>query len=692
MKSNQLKRSLLTGVTCLILAAVPSLSVADFAILVDQGTLVQTNPTAPDTTTNENVEITETTQQLETASYVGVGGWAVSGSKFIDLATVSFDFVNTTSVSSATLRLPIEEIYEQNGSAPVVISFFSDDGAIEFDDYAIGFIEPLAQIDAVGLTELVLDVTGPVNAALQSGRYVGFRVGSAIAPSNIQADLFPPYTGVRLTLNPTLEFQPGSAPTIAQTESEFDGFTLQVPTIDAGTIGEGRATLQLVDPNNLIFQLSAAEVLSGGTDLPPRFGADLLNCSEFTQPQVADVAEGVATFSEASGILDLPSVDLYGDQVAIRLEYIEGSNPWRFETLSLTAVQTGTQGATTSALGGGILVEPTQDFVPLCHGWVLIGDFIRNRVVERNLLSGETGRTYQFNTSPEQFVLDDVRNQVHMTVHPESARIYTLNLNTGVIDWDPISHTFTGIDDFTYTYAFTLRDLALGEDGNLFAIMYDGQTIGEPGAGIPYTSTRLWIGLFDTAGNFLDPPLTALEPRRIEYDTNRNHLFVATESNLATLDFFPLTNTYTLVPGTDAQVGASCTDFDIAPDGSRLAFTCPNGNYVQEEFSVVDMDPRQYFNNDGEWYFQGSPISSTFSNDGTLLLGADNQRLYLFDVATHLILEDFELGLLEGETVKQVRFSRDGQLIYVFVDNPFHSNNSKFYWMQTPAISGTPLP
>ena len=686
MKSNQLLSPLLKGISCLLFAALSTTTTADVAILVDQGTLVKLNPVDPAT-----VQDSETANQVQTASYVGAGGWAVSGADFIDLASYTFDFSATTSVSAATLRIPVMDVYEQNGTALLQISFFSDDGDITYDDYAIGFIEPLAEINASGLTELVVDVTGAVNAALNQGRFVGFRVGSAIAPADVQPGIFPPYTGVRLSLNPVLEFVPGSAPTLAADVSAFDGYTLQIPTIDGGSLGEGRATLKLVDPNQVIFELSSAEITGAGSGAPPRSGAELLNCSAFSQPEVAEVAEGVATYSSSSGVLDIPSISLFGDQIAMRLEYIEGSNPWRFETLSLTSVQTGTQGSSISALGGGILLEPTQDFVPLCHGWVLIGDFIRNRVVERNLLSGETGKIYQFNTSPQKFVLDEARNLVHMTVHPESARIYTLNLNTGQIDWDSISHTFTGTGGYLYTYAFTLRDLALGENGNLFSIMYDGQTEGEPGNGIPYTSTRLWLGLFDTAGNFLTPPATLVEPRRIEYDVNRQHLFLASESNLATLDFDPATNVYTLVEGTDSPVGASCTDFDISPDGNRLAFTCPNGNYIDEEFSVVDMDPRQYFNNDGEWYFGSSPISATFSADGTLLLGADNERLYLFDVVTHLILEDFELGLLDGETVKRVRFSRDGKLIYLFVDNAAHDQNSKFYWMQTPDISGTPL-
>jgi hypothetical protein len=39
------------------------------------------------------------------------------------------------------------------------------------------------------------------------------------------------------------------------------------------------------------------------------------------------------------------------------------------------------------------------------------------------------------------------------------------------------------------------------------------------------------------------------------------------------------------------------------------------------------MDPENNYNNDGVWFFGTSPVSATFSADGTLLIGTDNQRL-----------------------------------------------------------------
>ena len=178
---------------------------------------------------------------------------------------------------------------------------------------------------------------------------------------------------------------------------------------------------------------------------------------------------------------------------------------------------------------------------------------------------------------------------------------------------------------------------------------------------------------------------------RVEYDPVLDHVFLATTSNLATFDFDPGINTLTFVPGTDIGVGSACTDFTTSPDGTRIAYSCPNGNRSTQDFSIVDMAPDQYFNSDGEWFLGSSPVSATFNKAGTILIATDNDKLYFFDVVTHLILEDFELGLLPGESIKKIRLSLDGQYLIVFLSNELHEESSKFYWMPMPAITGTPL-
>lgn len=346
------------------LLVVTPAALGDVALLVDQGTLVEIDP--PETTTTPEPDNPDDTQdnpdtqadvQVGTASeatYVSSSGFAVTGANFIDAATYIFDFGTTGSVTAATLRLPIRDVFPQNDATPVQVTFFSDeDGVIDVADYSIGFNTPLAVIDATMLTELSVDVTGAVNAAISASRYVGFRVQSTIAPSSVDEELFPPQVGVRFETNPLLEFVPGTAPVVANDSPRFDGYTLQVPDIDVPSIGVADAEFKLVDPNQLAFQMISAIVTEEVAGPPPLSGADLFDCDAFTAPEAVGVAIGASSYSVNSGILDVPSVDLNGEQIAIRMELVEGSDPVIFEGLSIDAVQSGPSESIDSALEGG---------------------------------------------------------------------------------------------------------------------------------------------------------------------------------------------------------------------------------------------------------------------------------------------------------------------------------------------------
>ena len=679
----------LSAALMLLCALGVSATVAEVAPLVDQAVLVRlVTAAAP---VDEDASSTTAIFESVNADYVSADDWAVTGSKFVDAATFIFDLNQTATVAAATITFPIESVFAQNGAAPVQVFFFADNGVVEFTDFSAGFKAPIVEVDAVGLTEITVDVTGAVNASLGTSRFVGFRVQSAVEPGSVSPTPLPAYTGIKLRPNPLLEFVPGPAPLLSSDTSRFDGFTLEVPSIDAAGIGKVKAQFKLTDSNNLIFELTEAAVSSTDVETPPFSGVDLFNCSAFSRPPTNTVALGAASYSVNSGILDIPSVNFNGEQVAIRLELIDGSTPTVFETLSLGALKSGPSDVTASALGGGMITESSQDFIPLCHGWALIGDSTRNRVVERNLITGQTGAAYSFGQNPDQFTLDEANGLVYMTVHPETERLYRLDLNTGLITSNRVTQALTNsIASFQYSWA--LRDIELGEDGNVFALMKDN-SLNDPGDGLPFSGSGLWLGLMSGTADFLTPSIPLEDPIRVEYDPVRDHVFLATQSNLATFNFNPVLNEINFIFGTDIPVGTGCTDFDVSPDGNRLAYTCPNGNRPEDpDFSVVDMAPDDYFNSSGEWFLGEQPVSSTFDSTGTLLIATDNDKLFFYDVVTHLILEDFELGLLEGETIRKIRISKDGGLLYIFLNNEVHDPSSKFYWMQMPAIKGTPLP
>ena len=79
------------------------------------------------------------------------------------------------------------------------------------------------------------------------------------------------------------------------------------------------------------------------------------------------------------------------------------------------------------------------------------------------------------------------------------------------------------------------------------------------------------MGLLDGSGNFLRDSIPLESLVRIEYDDLLDHVFLTTESNLATFDYDPENYILNLVPDTDISVGNSCMDFTTSPDGTRLA-------------------------------------------------------------------------------------------------------------------------
>lgn len=694
-ESGTFMKAIPTVSSLLIGALFASSVLADEAVLVAEAVLVERNPSSQEEPADgEEGLITETTVGIaKNASYVSSGGWAVTSPEFIDKATFIFDFISAKSVAGATIILPIETVYAQNGSAPIKIEFFSDNGKIEFTDYTTGFPEAIAKTDAANKTEIRFDVTGAVNAALNTGRYVGFRVLSALEPSAVTLTL-PAFTGVKFrTKAARLEFAPGAPPATNPAISAFNGFTLEVPNIAVPGVGQVSAQFNLVDPNGQIFLLSKATVTGTGVNIPVVSGLQLFDCAAFSPPITkAIVATGSSTYSINSGVLDIPDTTFSGNQFSVRMEFIEGSNPPKFELLNFRAISTDAGEAVETDLTGGLVVEPTQDFIPACHGWILIGDSLRKRVVERNVISGETGKIYQMNTVPDQFTFDEPNGLVYMTVHPESTRLYQLNLSTGIIKSSFVSQVVNGNLGAFHTYSWALRDIAMGESGNVFALMID-RVEENPGNSIPFATSGKWMGLMDGNANFLTQSLPLEEPVRIEYDPVKDHVFLATNSNLATFDFSTATNGITFIEGTDVEVGSSCTDFSISPDGLRLAYSCPDGNdKFKKENSIWDMNPVNYFDNDGAWTLENSPISASFNLDGTILVATDNQKLYFFDVVTHLLLEDYKLGLLAEESVKRIRFSKDGKLIIISLTNDVHVPNSKFLYMNTPPLTGTPLP
>ena len=637
---------------------------AENAALVDAAVMVN-NQLDQDTTSDR-------------ATYLSSGGYAVTSNEFIDMVGLSFDLGGIGSVSSATLRLPIDEQYPIGLNVPIEIYAFADNGRVDLYDYSAGSSIPVFSQDIFGLNHIDVDVTGAVNAILQSSDYAGFRIVSKWIPDDIPDDTFPAYKGAKFNSNAAeLNIAPGSVPVSGTDGAVYDGFRFYVPGISVPDMGVVDAEFYLTDIESTVFTLVAADVDPiGGSTGSSRSGADLLNCQAFDPPMLPETIANPATFSYESGLLSVPNVSFLGEQMDLVLALVQDNDPVRFSLVSMEPTPPTPPLNTVSSLGGAAVIEPTQDFIPLCHGWVLIGDSSRNRLVERNVITGEVAGIYSFNTQPDQLALDDENSIVYFSTHPETERLYKLDLDSGTISYNRIIEG---------ERRFSPVDMVLGENGNIFTLLNDRSEGDSPAA------NGLWLGLLNTDASPVVPNIPLDSPISVDYDRIQQRVFLTTESNLATFNFNPETNELIFLEGTDIPVGSGCTDFDVSPDGNRLAYACPNGNNETiTPFAIHDLDPIDYYNPDGEWYLGSSPVSATFSKDGDMLIAVDGSQLFFFDVVTHLLIEKYDIGKGSDETIKKVRLSRDGELLMIFMSNELDSPNGKIYWMPMPDISGMP--
>lgn len=644
---------------------------AEQALLVDEAVLVEVEP--------------DPENPAYYANYITEDGWVVTGQSFIDVAVMVFDFGDVQSVSSASLSLPLEGYVTQGTQLTLELVSYPDDGEIDVYDYTSSTLIPVAEFNPVTLAGgdpsaiLTFDVTGAVNANLPFSRYVGFRVKNTAVPADV-SDSFPGYNGVKFRPVYSLEYSIGGAPVLPADRPRFDGYTLSIPGLSVPGLGVYNVQMSLQDPFAGVFALTEAADIS-----PPGFvsgsgltGTGLLSCDAFSAPPGAKtLTPGAPNLELASGLLDIPSVIYDGVEYSLQLQYYPDSSPLLFGFVSLQEVVEGTDSAaiTISQFGGSLSTEPSQDFIPLCHGWVLIGDTSSNSLVERNVITGETGATYKLNTIPDELLLDDNNGIVYFSTHPETVRLYQLDLNSGSFTHHRLTEGGRN---------FIPRDIALGEDDNVFVLLFDPLYEEEEDGPAEH---GLWMGVFNSDGDPEGAALPLILPVRIEYDPVQQHLFLTTESNLATFEFDPETQAITFVDGTDIPVGSGCTDFSISPDGNRLAYSCPNGNEMAPHTSIVDIDPLDYYDTDGEWYMEGSPKSATFDMSGEVLIATDDQKLYFFDAETHLLHSSYELGLGPDESVNKIRMSRDGEFVLIHMESDLNADSGKIYWLPLPSFS-----
>lgn len=427
------------------------------------------------------------------------------------------------------------------------------------------------------------------------------------------------------------------------------------PEVKTGTGGSGGRQLHAAAGTDQRVNINALVTLDGSGSASSNGQALAYTWSIMAMP-----ASSTAALSNSSSVSPTFTADAIG-QYQIQLLVSDGTGT-DSSFVSVGVLDTSPTCTTDDVTGlpasGAVLVAgPSDDIVPLCSGAVVLGDSIANTILKMDVLNG-TAETYQLTAAPGDLDLDaqngflyvaqpsttfvtkiDLVNQAQSQLTTTAGAVHVAAGNNGEV--------FAALYSTVYAYDY---DIALSSGGTFSVIAYATSTgYGE-------------LIAFDKIYNLLFSGVTGQSPStltRSSYDPTSH----------------TLTDTHYLV-----DTGGNGLDLTISPDGNHVAFSDGGGNgagYTIYDFSASDLT------SSGEWNTDAYPTSADFDPTGQYLAATNGSSLQIFSVSTHALLASYTLDLTDCDyaTVKKVRYSRGGKIIYLFANCGSPDSSGKLFWL-----------
>ena len=124
--------------------------------------------------------------------------------------------------------------------------------------------------------------------------------------------------------------------------------------------------------------------------------------------------------------------------------------------------------------------------------------------------------------------------------------------------------------------------------------------------------------------------------------------------------------------------GGNGQDLDVSEDGLHLAFPCGGGN--GSGYTVWDFDPLDFDDVSGEWKTGAYPRSAAFRPGGGDVALTDGKRVMLFDDTRHTLLDSWTPTTCSYGTIRELAWSRGGDILYAYTDCGFDKDSGKLSW------------
>lgn len=348
---------------------------------------------------------------------------------------------------------------------------------------------------------------------------------------------------------------------------------------------------------------------------------------------------------ESNATLDNPSVynpsfvaDLTGEYV-LGLTVSAGTDTSDEELLNVKVKEIG---ATTDDIDERFISKETlseydfDDYIPLSDGWIIAKDQILNKVIFKNVFSGEHGKEFWLKANPNKMEYDFEREMLLVSL-ADINMIAKINMRTEEITYISINGE--------------VIEMTLGERGIIFVA----------------TGTKIYVVDAEK-----EKVLSSVNGscNLMTYDKYGNNLFVAvanlSPSTLVRYSFNEKTKELELQQSS-RELGSNAQNIAISHDGKHLVLSCGGGNgYGYTIFDIDSSDITQKF---GEWNIGPYPRSAGFSLDDKYLVASNGYEIKVFDVDTH---SEISIVSKVANSSADLCFSRGGKIIYNYDGEGLH--------------------
>lgn len=308
------------------------------------------------------------------------------------------------------------------------------------------------------------------------------------------------------------------------------------------------------------------------------------------------------------------------------------------------------------------LVGSSRTLVPLCGGRVLVANTTKNQLELWDVSTQKSVRTWPVASEPGDVAYDavtdtayvalDARNQI-ATLHPNDATVTEIAVDS------PALH------------------FALGADGTVFASLRTTENRYKSKIAVLAPKAKSFRIVSEAA----DGELLAFDNRRSVLVVGESGL---SPSSLHRYAYDAKQNTLAKLDERRDACGNG-KSLAISPDGNHLAFTCGSGN-AGGGYVLSDFDPTNLQTTFGNWKIGAYPTAAMFSADSKRILATNGEKLVLFDVATHAVIQEVAKGPQKPcvGSYSQAALSPGGTLAFAITTCLTEKDTSYISWAPLP--------